>query len=470
MFRLFELVLGAVRRRLRSPRVFWHSNTDTCQTTIEIQHGLLPFVVLVVVFWYLVAPSGVITVTLFTLAGVLLADFLWALAMARGVTAQRRLRYFAMQVGDELEEEITLQNRSLLPVLWAEFLDHSDIPGYTVSSVRAANAVGVTHWRAHTICSRRGVFSLGPWELRLGQPFGVFLVRQVYLQRQEILVYPPMAVLPETVLPHRGALGDSRPLNQPLLAETISSSSVRAYLPGDPLRHIHWRTTARRVDPYVKVFTPEAASNIWLMPDFDADVHLEQDGVSSQETMVTVTASLAAELLRQNLSVGLVTSADQEVVLLPRQGQPYLWTLLQALAPLHAVPQRPIEGLLQRARALLSGSDLLILITPSLRPDWVAALKRIAQSRGGSSRAEVILIDTTSLGGQTSPQAFLQLLVEQGIPASILRPEDIHLISGYYGEVRRWEFTVFGTGRAVLRRAPRSAVQTSVNDSQSAGR
>ena len=286
------------------------------------------------------------------------------------------------------------------------------------------------------------------------------LVRQLYLQRQDILVYPPLAVLPEQFLPHRGALGDHRPLNQPLRAETIASTTVRAYVPGDPLRHIHWRTTARRGDPFVKVFAPEAASNVWLVPDFDAAAHVGEGDDSSQEVMVTVVASLAAALLQQNLSVGLFASAEKETVVLPRQGQAHLWTLLQALAPLHAVAEQPLEDVLTRARGLVGGNDLLILVTPSLRPEWIGALRRISRSRGSSGRAEVVLLDPSSFDGgveRSAAEAFVPLLVEQGITANILRREDVHLISGYYGEVSRWEFSVLGTGRVVTRRAPRQA-------------
>ena len=149
------------------------------------------------------------------MAGILVSAFLWARMQARAVRGQRRLRFAAMQVGDELEEEISLENQALFPVLWAEFIDRSDIPGYTVSSARAADPRSHVNWHAHTICTRRGVFNLGPWELRLGEPFGILLVRQRYLQHQEILVYPPLAALPEQLLFHHGALGGHRPLNQP---------------------------------------------------------------------------------------------------------------------------------------------------------------------------------------------------------------------------------------------------------------
>jgi uncharacterized protein (DUF58 family) len=445
------------RRWLKEPRIIFRSEMPLLTTTIEVQSWLPCLVFLAVLVWFIASPSPIAIMTAVSLGGILLSSFLWARSMLFHVRGRRRLRFAAMQVGDELEEQISLRNNSYLPVIWAEFMDRSNIPGYTVSSARAASQLSQVEWRAHTVCTRRGIFNLGPWELRLGEPLGIFIVRQVYLQHQEILVYPPLAVLPEHILPHRGAQGDHRPLNQPLRAETILSTTVRAYSPGDPLRHIHWRTTARHLDPYVKVFAPEAASRVWLVPDFDAAVHLSQESHSSEETMVTVIASLAAELLQQNLSVGMFASADTESIVLPRLGQTHLWSILQALAPLRAVSGRPLADVLVRAQSLVSGNDLLIVATPSTCPDWIVPLRRISHSRGSTGRAEAILLDPQSYGGEIQADGLIPILLEQGIAANLLRREDVQLIGGYYGEVSRWEFSVLGTGRVIARNKPRSA-------------
>lgn len=459
MNKFIKTVWRKLRCWLREPRVIWRLEDATVQITIEVQYWL-PFLVFIVTFfWYIAAPNAVVLMTMITVGGILLSGYLWARSQARGIRGQRKLQFAAMQVGDELEELISLRNATSLPVIWAEFIDRSNIPGYTVSSARSADPNTQIQWRAHTICTRRGVFSLGPWELRLGEPFGILRVHQLYRQPQEILVYPPLATLPEHILPHHGALGDHRPINQPLQAETIASTSVRSYVPGDPLRHIHWRTSARRGEPFVKIFAPEAASNIWLVPDFDAAVHVGDSDNSSEEMMATIVASLAAELLQQNLAVGMFAGADQESVVLPRQGQPHLWSILQAIAPLHTHPKRSLADVLDRAKTLVSGNDLLILVTPSLQTDWIGALRRISRSRGSTGRAEVVLLDPASFGApveSATAEAFVALLVEQGITANLLRRDDIHLISGYYGEISRWEFSVSGTGRAIARKTPRA--------------
>lgn len=440
---------------MKDPRVIWRSASKDLVISIELRQWLPVAACFFLLGWYIAAPTGVAILALITLSGVMIADFLWARTMARSVRCRRQLRFVAMQVGDELEEEIHLINKQpLLPVLWAEIFDHSNIPGYTISSVRAADADSQIAWRVHTTCTRRGVFNLGPWELRIGQPFGFFLVHQHYLHHQEVLVYPPIATLPDRILSHRGSLGDNRPLNQPLRAETISTTSVRSYEPGDPFRRIHWRTTARHVSPFVKVFEPEAASRIWLIPDFHSQSHLVSEDNSSIETMVTVTASLSASFLQQNFSVGMVACAQIEAVVLPRQGQIHLWSILQSLAPLQP-SNFSLATLLSRAGSLFSANDLLVVITPDIQIEWVGELKRLARIRGGMSRAEIILLDPVSFSGQDQVKPVLSIVQTQGIPVSILRTEDVRIIQDFYGAVSRWEFKILGTGRVVARSTPR---------------
>jgi uncharacterized protein (DUF58 family) len=424
-----------------------------CLVTIELKQRL-PFVAaLLALAWYVLAPSQVAAVLAFGLVGLLAAAWLWARTMARGVVARRRLVYAAVQVGDVLEEHLTMDNPTPLPVLFAEFVDRTDLPGYTVSSVRAVDAASSVHWRASAACSRRGLFMLGPWELLLGDPFGIFRVRQVYSERQELLVYPPLAPLPPQLLPTNVLLGDHQRLRQPVPAETLLASTTRRYMPGDPLRHVHWPTSARRDALYTKVFEPEATSTVWLVPDLDPHVQLGQGADSTEETMILLMASLADHLLRRGLSVGILAQAETVHALRPQAGRAQVWQVLRALAPLHAASPFPLGAALARLGASLPARDRVVVITPSLDTRWTQALRSLAHGAG----LEAILLDPASFGGQGHADSAVQVLADQGIAARALRRGELQPAAGAYGQVRRWEFRTLSTGRAVAQQTPRAA-------------
>jgi len=393
-----------------------------------------------------------------TVGAVLFIGFLWARSMAHGVSAKRQLLSVAMQVGDELEERIFLENTSTLPILWAEFVDHANLPGYNVASVRATEMLGSRRWTARTICSNRGVYQLGPWELRLGDPFGLFLVRHIYTEIQEILVYPPLAQLPRHLLPTSGAIGEHRPLHQALNANTVNAISPRPYQPGDPLRHLHWPTTARRDEPYIKNFEPEATSTVWLILDLDADVHLGSGIDSSVETMVILAASLAHELLHRRLAVGLLASNEQLTVVSPIRGQMNIWTILRALAPLQPSHSCPLSLTIKNAQSILSPRHLAFILTPSLDTSWANALNLLPKP--GGIKIETILIDPSSFGGKGQAKDCALRLAEMGIRARVIQHGEVKPIDAAYGELKRWEFMVLGTGRVVPLSKPRAVLRS----------
>ena len=436
----------------------WRFTRPECAVRIRLRQPVIGGASIVLLAWSILAPHPLAVTGLVTLGSLLLFSYLWVRALAWRVTVQRTLRYSAVQVGDELEELLTLDNRSHVPVIWVEFVDRSTAPGYSISGVRVSAARRTNQWRWHTSCSQRGVYSLGPWDVRLGDPFGIFEACQAYHQQVEIVVYPPLAALPPEIARHRRSIGDRAPLRQPISAETINAMSARPYVRGDALHRIHWRTTAKRDDLFVKVFEPEAASTMWLIPDLDAAVHaqLGEGAESSLEKMIILTASIAARLLDEHLAVGVILDAAASHTVLPQAGPAHLWTILRALAIAQPRAERPLAETLIHARSIVSLRDSAVILTPSLDPEWSKALPHLS----GSTRlggVEVVLLDPISFGGLSGAEAFRTMLLEQGVPTHIVRRQDIRPAIGTYGAVRRWEFKTLGTGRVAVLQTPRGA-------------
>ena len=452
-------VLRSIPDRLQP---LWLVEKPGGQARISLRYPLALAAFGLVLTWYIARPSPVAVMASVGLGGMLAAGYAWARRMAIGISAERRLQYAAVQVGDEIEEIITLRNETILPTLWAEFSDHSNIPGYNLTSVRVVDGKSSLQWRAHAVCKQRGNYRFGPWELLTGDPFGLFKVTLSYSQQEEILIYPPLAALPQQMLPRGRSQGDDRPLHQPLQAESLSALSSRPYAPGDPLRRIHWPTTARHGTPFVKTFDPESASTVWLIPDLDSAVQRGEGPDSTLETMIVLIASLAERLLNEHQAVGLIAYAQSPDVVLPARGKPHLWQILRLLAGLQASPL-PLTAVLQHAHTVISGRARVIVATPSLQPDWASELYRLG-GVGQRSGAEVILMDGETFSappdtGQAPPSqadAFATFLASLGIPAATLRQGDIQLNLAAYGELSRWEFKTLATGRAIASHTPHS--------------
>ena len=415
-------------------------------SVIRLNTPWLVVVCLGLLIWYCFTFNPATAAIAAVVNGLLLINYLWARHIARHTSAQRKLKYSAFQVHDELEEEITLINTGLLPILWAQFQDNSTLPGHNITSVRASLANSSITWIAKTICKQRGVFTLGPLTILMSDPIGIFTIEQRILHTEEVVIYPQLARLPENILPQTRSVGDRSKLHQALPAETINAFSTREYVPGDPLRRLHWPRTARENKPFVKIFEPEASGNIWLIPDYDAAVQVGQGIDSSGEVMATLLASLSLRLLREHMSVGMFASTDRQTIVLPRGGRPHHWNLLKAIAPLQPTDNRPFAQVVRTALPLTSARDLIIIITPSLNTDWA--------NLQSQRNLMTLLLDPQSFSGDSGATKAAQHLQARNIPTRIIQREEIQPLQGAYGPLNRWEFVVLGTGRVIVRQMP----------------
>ena len=342
-------------------------------TTIGLQVWWPLVLIPVVLVNQLLTPHAVWMALLIVLIGIYATGYAWVRHQAPLVTTLRERVGVILVAGDTLREDFELQNHSRLPLLWAEFADDSDVPHYQPGRVVACGAFGFYRWRAEVVCERRGVFHLGPYRVRFGDPFGLFTVDLNYPDVEVLLIYPRVAKLPALRLPH-GNSGGSDQRRRPVRG-TLPTATVSEYRPGDSLRHIHWRTSARQNRLMVKDLEIEPSGDVWIVLDLYRHVHSTGGPASTLEYAVTVAASLAAELLSggDRRAVGLLAVAQPAgadgiaVNVEPLPGQAQLWTILSALASVQE-GEVTLAELLHSSREILGRRRTLVVITPQIEP------------------------------------------------------------------------------------------------------
>ena len=385
-------------------------------------------------------------VALIVALGLLLGlGYAWAKALATQVTCRRELRHGWVQVGDLLEEVFTLRNDSSWPLLWAEVVDHSNLAGYAVSRVAAANAHSEVRWSNFGECRSRGVFTLGPWELRMSDPFGFFEIAQVYPETTSLLVYPPVVHLPELNLPKGAAEGQAQARFR-AQQWTANAASVRDYQPGDPRRRIHWPSTAHRERLLVKEFDLEVSGDLWVLLDLDETVQAGEGEESTGEYGVILAASLADQMLRQGRAVGLVAYGKERVFASPGRGRGHLWDVLHALARVSVEGQWPLARVIAETGQVLRRGTTMVIITPSCDPTWPGELLPLAQR---DIAASVILLDTLSFGGNGNVAAMQGVLADQGVASHVIQQgfPFRHVVP--LQRRGHWEFKTLALGRVI---------------------
>lgn len=385
------------------------------------------------------------TATTVSLTVIPIVAYWWAYQLAQGVTVERERRYGWAQVGDLLEEQFILTNRAAVPALWLEIQDHSTLPGYQASIVTGASGGGTTRWMVEAVCQQRGVFELGPWSVHMSDPFGLFRVTLDYPEITSFTVYPRVAHLPSIQLP-RGEAPGSAQHHERALADTTVAAGVRPYAPGDTLRRVHWPTTARRRELFVKDFDLEPSGDLWILLDLDGSVQVGEGADSTEEMGVTIAASLTHAALSENRAAGLAVSGEQPALLEPNKGRDQLWRVLQALARGRAGAGSDLAELLRGVRANIVRGLTIAVITPACTPHWPEEL--LALTRRGVA-ATAILLDPVSFGGHGNAAAMQSLLADLDIECQILE-QGMSMPPVFEVEQRgRPQYRIGATGRLI---------------------
>ena len=143
--------------------------------------SLAPFLVWgLLLVMQLVSPDRAWRWFLLALSVLLVAGYAWARMLRDQVCGQRQTLGTWVVAGDHLRERFTLTNEGPLPVLWARVVDLSDVPGYRADRVESVDNRAHRTWTGTGVCQRRGIFRLGPWDLRMSDPLGLFEVTHHY--------------------------------------------------------------------------------------------------------------------------------------------------------------------------------------------------------------------------------------------------------------------------------------------------
>jgi uncharacterized protein (DUF58 family) len=387
----------------------------------------------------LISGAAVYTRLLYLSLLIVLVAFLWMRLSVAGLRVHRHARLQKAGAGDVFEEHFEIRNTSPFLVPNAEIANGSKLPGAAGSRLltRVGGRRTVTYL-SRTYLTQRGRFALGPTTVLSGDPFGLFHASRQFPAEESLVVLPTIyeiAAFPAAP----GILPGGRTIRRKSSDVTPHAASVREYAPGDPLKSIHWPTTARRGKLMVKEFEQDPQAEVWIFLDLQNGVHYAKPYTpptfvatqllygrppkfvlppSTLEYAISIAASLSHYFIGQKRAVGLVAAGRTATVIPAERSNRQESKILETLAYLEDDGDLSLAALVpMQARQLTTGSSA-ILITPEVRVELVSSTEDL-QRRG--LHPIVVLLDPDTFGGPPGAEPLAKTLVSRGVPVCRVR-------------------------------------------------
>lgn len=293
--------------------------------------------------------------------------------------------------------DVELENRKPLPLPWYEWrLALADPFTADNEKLAAAASPGMSflvrrgalgwyerrRWRFQLRAGERGYHQLGPGTIRSADLLGLFPRTRGDDTVDHLVVFPRVFSLEELGLPADRPFGERRGGSR-LFEDPLRIAGLREYRPGDPLRRVDWKATARSGDLRSRVYEPSATHQLYVLLNIDTMSHSWEGYLKDDlERAVSTAASIAVWAAGARFAVGLLANgsfpgSDRPIRLAPSRSRAQLPRLLEALAVIQPLTMGDLAGAIQRESGRLPAGSTIVVVAALLPPPLGAAIARL---------------------------------------------------------------------------------------------
>lgn len=159
----------------------------------------------------------------------------------------------------------------------------------------------------------------------------------------------------------------------------LAFSEVREYQPGDDIRTIDWKVTARFNQPFIKVFQEERELTIMLMVDVSGSESFGSQNLFKRELITEIAAVLAFSAIQNNDKIGVIFFSDQiEKFIPPKKGKFQVLQIIRELLDLEPKQKgTDIGGALKYFSNVIQKRSTVFLVSDFIGNNFHDAMKSV---------------------------------------------------------------------------------------------
>jgi uncharacterized protein (DUF58 family) len=235
-------------------------------------------------------------------------------------------------------------------------------------------------------CTRWGVFDVGSAEVRALDPFRLVVWGDRHDGRHSLKAYPSELSLRRILSPVETQAFSGSEVAR-VKGDGIEYADIRDFVPGDRVRSVNWRASARRQTLVVNERHPERNTDVVLFLDSFVDVASGER--SALEDAVRAAAVVATRYLERRDRVGLVSFGGVLRWLQPGMGITQRYRLIETMLETGVRPTYTWADVTRIPPRVLPPKALVVALTPLLDTRFVAALEDLRARRFDVAVVEV---------------------------------------------------------------------------------
>jgi len=334
------------------------------------------------------------------LVSVIVINLIWILIAYVGIRLYLvRSVIDKIQEDDILEIKTSIKNNSFLPVFNVVLEDHlacaDSQERKKLLLIEYLGARSFLNLKYKCPCPIRGKYRIGPFAVYFFDPFGLFFFKRTYYIYSELYVYPwafrikKLPNLVKGVLPWFG-IETTR-----VSGDEDEFFGVREYKEGDPIKRIHWVSTARKNSLIVKQFQRQSFFRVTILFNLEKDKNFGEGKERVAEYIIKIAASIAKYLIERDISLEIIAHAGELVHVPFNKGPEHLEDIFKFLTIAQAESRVSLGEIFEEFSRYIPNDSSLIVIMLDTDQEYLQSM--LLLEKKNISVIPLILVSPTFL-------------------------------------------------------------------------